>query len=379
MSSTKNYRGSSLNLCLIYNYAQHYRTSIFKLIDQEYDCDFFFGDSYLNVKKMDYSLLRGRVTEVAIKRIGGWSYHPGIQRLLNMDYDAYLLLGESRSLSTWLFFIRARLFHKKKRVYFWSHGWYGKESRAERIFKKLLFKLPNGGSFLYGNYSKGLMIKEGFDPDKLYVIHNSLAYDEQIAIRQQISSLPIYKEHFHNDYPNLFFVGRLTHIKKLDQTLQAIALLRDNRGEHFNMTFIGGGETEEKLKALAVELGLEKSVWFYGPCYDENELSRLIYNADLCVSPGNVGLTAMHTMVYGTPVLTHNDFRHQMPEFEAIREGETGTFFSIDDVNSLADRVSSWFSLKGNKREEVRKACMKEIDENWTPQFQIEVFKKHLI
>lgn len=48
-----------MKLCLIYNFAQHYRTSIFKLIDQEYDCDFFFGDSYLNVKKMDYSQLKG--------------------------------------------------------------------------------------------------------------------------------------------------------------------------------------------------------------------------------------------------------------------------------------------------------------------------------
>ena len=129
---------------------------------------------------------------------------------------------------------------------------------------------------------------------------------------------------------------------------------------------------------MATELGLEKNVWFYGPCYDEKELSGLIFNADLCVSPGNVGLTAMHTMVFGTPVLTHNDFPHQMPEFEAIHEGETGAFFTLDNIQSLADGISKWFVQKSNKREEVRKACMKEIDENWTPQFQIEVLKKYL-
>jgi hypothetical protein len=91
------------------------------------------------------------------------------------------------------------------------------------------------------------------------------------------------------------------------------------------------------------------------------------------VSPGNVGLTAMHTMVFGTPVLTHDDFPHQMPEFEAIKESETGSFFKYGDVESLADGISRWFDEKQDKRDEVRTACMYEIDTNWTPQFQLNV------
>lgn len=366
-----------MRLCLIYNFAQHYRTSIFRLIDQEYDCDFFFGDSYLNVKKMDYSLLKGIVKEVSIKHVGGWSYHPGIQKLLCKDYDAYILLGESRSLSTWLFCIRARLFHPKKKVYFWSHGWYGKESKAERIIKKLLFILPNGGSFLYGNYARELMIKEGFNPNKLYVIHNSLAYDEQVKVRQQLTKKPIYQEHYSNDNPNLFFVGRLTTIKKLDMVIRAIARLKEN-GVNYNMTFIGGGDVQGELDALSHELGVQDNVWFYGPCYDEKVLGEMIYNADLCVSPGNIGLTAMHTLVFGTPAITHDDFPHQMPEFEAIREGETGTFFKKGSIDSLAEGIDRWFERHQNDRENVRKACMEEIDENWTPQFQLNVLRKYL-
>lgn len=366
-----------MKIALIYNFAQHYRANIFKLIDQEYDCDFFFGDSYLDVKKMDYTSLKGKVTESRTKRFGSWTYLSGIQKLLGQDYDAYILLGESRSLSTWLFCFRARLFYPKKKVYFWTHGWYGKESKAESIIKKILFKLPNGGSFVYGNYARELMIREGFNPNKLYTIHNSLAYDEQVALRQQLSPSFIYNEHFGNDNNNLIFVGRLTQNKKLDKALRAMALLKE-RGQNYNMTFIGGGETKEELHKLVIEFGLDKNVWLYGPCYDEKELSSLIYNADLCVSPGNVGLTAMHTMVFGTPVLTHNDFPHQMPEFEAIHEGETGAFFLMDDIDSLANSISKWFANKGDKREEVRRACMKEIDDNWTPYFQIEVLKKYL-
>lgn len=367
-----------MRLCLIYNYAQHYRTSIFKLIDQEYDCSFVFGDKYLNVKKMDYSLLRGEITEVPTKRLcGGWLYRPGVQKYLRKDFDCYLMLGESRVLSTWLFCIKARLFYPRKKIYFWSHGWYGKEGKMEALLKKILFKLPNGGVFLYGDYARELMIKEGFDPNKLHTIHNSLAYDEQVAVRRQLFKTPIYQDHFRNDNPNLIFVGRLTAIKKLDMVLKAMAQLK-SKDEHFNMTFIGGGDVKEELGILAHELGLKDRVWFYGPCYDEKVLGEMIFNADLCVSPGNIGLTAMHSLVFGTPAITHDDFPHQMPEFEAIREGKTGAFFKNGSVESLAEGISGWFDNHKNDRELVRQECMKEIDDNWTPEFQLNVIRKYL-
>ena len=38
----------------------------------------------------------------------------------------------------------------------------------------MLFKMTDG-TFLYGNYARELMIKEDFNKDKLFVIHNSLA------------------------------------------------------------------------------------------------------------------------------------------------------------------------------------------------------------
>ena len=363
-----------MKLCLIYNYAQHYRTSIFKLIDREFECDFVFGDSMSDVKKMDYSLLKGNVEEVHNKHLKGSYFQRGVLRKLRQDYNRYILLGETRCISTWLFLILSK-FYRKKKVYLWSHGWYGKESRIERIIKKMLFKMADG-IFLYGNYARELMIKEGFNKDKLFVIHNSLAYDEQLETRKQLQTTDIYTSHFGNDNPNLVFVGRLTQVKKLDMILHAMSKSKDN-GFKYNLTLIGGGEKKEELERLTTELGLTKNVWFYGPCYNEVELGNLIYNADLCVSPGNVGLTAMHSLVFGTPVLTHDNFPYQMPEFESIKEGETGSYFRYNDVDSLAQKIDEWFASSCD-REETRKMCMKEIDEYWTPYYQIEVLKKKL-
>lgn len=363
-----------MKLCQIYNFASHYRAHIYTLISKEYDTDFVFGNSMGDIKKMDYSLLRGNVTEVDYKTWHGFCYQKGILSMLRKQYDNYILTGETRCISTWLFLLLAK-FYPKKKVYLWSHGWYGKESKIESFLKRVLFNLPDG-IFLYGNYAKQLMVKEGFAEERLFVIHNSLNYDAHVELRKQMSLKPIYKNHFDNDNPNLMFVGRLTAVKKLEMIFEAMAFSR-KQGKSYNLTLIGNGERRETLVKLAQKLDLQDCVWFYGPCYDEKELSELIYNADLCVSPGNVGLTAIHSLVFGTPVLTHNNYPLQMPEFEAIREGETGSFFAYDDVESLTEKIDDWFSVNRN-RDEIRRKCMKEIDESWNPYFQLNVLKKIL-
>ena len=152
-----------------------------------------------------------------------------------------------------------------------------------------------------------------------------------------------------------------------------------NRNGHtYNLVLVGDGEMKNELQIQVKKLAMDKQVWFYGACYDEQKNAELIYNADLCVSPGNVGLTAMHVMMYGCPVMTHDNFPYQMPEFEAITPGVNGDFFGYDDVKSIADCIEKWFVKMKDKREDVRKACYHEIDSNWTPKFQIEVIKKNL-
>lgn len=366
-----------MKLCIIYNFAQHYRTGIFKLISDEFDADFFFGDSMADVKKMDYSVLHGPVHESHVKRCGGISYQPGVIGLLWRNYTTYLMLGDTRSLSTWLFLLLSK-FHPNKKFFLWTHGWYGKESTIEKFLKRVFFRLPNGGVFLYGNYARSLMTKDGFNPDKLFTLHNSLDYDSQLITREKLSKTAIYKNHFVNDNFNLVFIGRLTPVKKLDMILKAMAICSKEYKLDVNCTFVGGGTEEQRLKSLADSLGLKEKVWFYGACYDEVQIGELIYNADVCVSPGNVGLTAMHSLVFGTPVITHNDFKLQMPEFEAIIDGKTGAFFQSGSSAQLAQVIHDWLVNNKDRREEVRFACYKEIDDSWNPYFQLKVLKEHL-
>lgn len=364
-------------LCIVYNAAQHYREAIFWAIDAAWDCEWYFGHTTTGIKEMDTSLL-SKVYYYKTYRWGQKFYwQRGILGLLfRHDYHSFFMLAESRCLTAYLFFFFAHYFFSKKKVQVWTHGWYGKETPIEARLKLWMFRHVDG-IFVYGHHAKQLLVERGIPEDKLYVIHNSLDYDRQLALRQQIQPSNIYREHFRNDWPVLLFIGRLTEVKRLDLLIEAVAQLCD-QGEHYNVALVGDGTMRVNLEKLVQNRGLTERVWFYGACYDEQSNAELIYNADLCVAPGNVGLTAMHTMVFGCPVITHNDFKWQMPEFEAIHPGITGDFFERGSVDSLSECISRWQQSHAGKRKAVRQACYHEIDTQWTPQFQMEAIKNHL-
>lgn len=364
----------SKKICLIYNYAQHYRLGIFKYLDSKLKIDSYFGDKMDDVKKLDYKELKNFKKE--LKNIKIWSviyWQKGALGLLFKPYKQYIILGEYYCLSTWLILFLSKFTNKK--IILWTHGWYGNESFLKKIIKKIFFKMGDD-LLLYGNHAKRLMIKEGFREKDLHVIYNSLDYKNQLNIRKNLSNTDLYMNHFKNDYPVLLFIGRLTKIKKLHLMTEVQKQLI-KRGNPVNLVIIGKGEEEENLKKLVNGNNTKNLTWFFGPSYDEVEIGELIYNADVCVSPGNVGLTAMHAMVYGTPVISHDDFSMQMPEFEAIVKGETGDFYTNNNVNSLIETIKNW--LNNNlERDVIRKKCFERIDNYFNPSYQLKIIQKVL-
>ncbi len=360
-------------LCCVYNFAPLYREGIFRLIDKEWNCDWVFGNNTTDIKGLPRESLKNILHVDNIFIMGSICWQKGTSGLIrSKEYTQFLMLGEPMCLSTWWILIQRRLFYRKKKVYLWSHGWYGREGFAKKWIKRIFFGLSDH-VFTYGDYAKSVAISQGFNGEKITPIHNSLNYVEQVKLRNQLTPTNIYKKQFLNEAPTLSFIGRLTKVKRLDMVLDAIKLLKD-RGQQYNLVLIGEGEESEYLRQKAHQIGISDNIWFYGSCYDEKQNASLIYNSDLCVAPGNVGLTAMHSMVFGTPVLTHDCKTWQMPEFEAIKPGLTGDFFKQGSVESLANTIQSWFETHPN-REIVRQACYAEIDTNWTPQFQLNVLK----
>ena len=361
----------NVKLCLITEIPTHYRKLIYQKLDKEMECEFIVGDTGGKIKRLDKSELR-HMFEVKVKYLGhsNWFRVKGAMKYLS-KYEVIIDDLGIFCLSSWWLLIKSKFTGQK--VYHWDHGWYGREGFIKKWLKRLYFGLATG-AFIYGDRAIKLMEINGFNGNKLYPIHNSLNYDVQLELRQQITESNIYSDYFGNNDPIIIFIGRLTKVKRLDILIDALAMLKE-KGERYNLIFVGSGDLLSSLEQQVEKLLIQKQVWFYGACYNEKENAELIYNADLCVAPGNIGLTAMHAMTFGCPCISHNDFPWQMPEFEAIHEGITGDFFERDNTNALAECISKWFAEKRNKREEVRKACFKEIEDNWNPSKQLEIIK----
>jgi glycosyltransferase involved in cell wall biosynthesis len=264
---------------------------------------------------------------------------------------------------------------RRKKVVFWGHGSYGNERYLKKYFRRIFNKLPDA-YLLYNERAKGLLEKEGINCKKLFLINNSLNYDVHVLIRNSINSneLNLLKKKLFSDndqLPILVFIGRLTKEKRIDQLIESIDLLHKT-GHKVNCLVIGTGEQTNFLKELVNNLGLGSFVCFYGPCYDERENGILLSLAECCVSPGNIGLTGIHSMSFGTPVITHNDQQNQMPEVSAIIENYTGELFIKNDINSLAQKIEELVFLKGKMH--YSNNCIKIIDDFYNPYYQIKVF-----
>ena len=370
-----------LNIAIVYHFFAHYRLPIFKELSNNETIDFTFlsGPSSENdIKTIDIELANIKVDDgglrwVFLKNI--WFknqlflWQGGLLRqVLKRDFDSFIFLGNIFYLSTWIAAIILKL--KKKKFYFWSHGVTSDEKGLKWRIRSFFYNLSDG-IFLYGHMAKQVMTKNGFPEDKLHVIYNSLDYTKSLQLRSEINSLDtsrIKKILFTNPHlPLIVFVGRLKAQKKLELLVEASKKLAKENFK-INILFVGEGEATPILKKMVEASKIKSYFHFYGSCYDDSKLAHLIGASDICVSPGEVGLTAITSLSYGTPVISHDNFNFQGPEYESIIPKINGDLFIMDSVESLSEKIKQWVEVhKGISRNEIRKNCYKIIDEKYNP------------
>ena len=365
-----------MKLCCIFNYNPNYRFPIYEAMDNNFDCDFYFGkDENCGIKTFDPHCLRNFKGYIIPKHLlGPFSTYKGIEGVFCKEYTHYIITGEPFFLSNWCILLYA-LIHRKK-VFFWTHGSYGRISKPwTRLITKLFYK--HSHLLVYGEHAGQYMEELGCKKENIHYIHNSLDTKVQTELYSTHLESDIYKKHFGNNNPVAIYIGRIQKRKRLDQLIEAAYLL-NKRGKSINVVIVGPKTEDTFISEKVKELGFDDNVWFYGPSYDEKINAELLFNADVCVSPGNVGLTSIHSLSYGTPVVTNDNFDAQMPEYEAIQPGLTGSFFCENDVNSLAHAIEDWIHCTPYKKEMTREFARKKIVNEWSVEYQIDLLKKVL-
>ena len=290
-------------------------------------------------------------------------------------FDYIMLLGEMYIISSWIACLIAKI--RGKKIYMWSHGLYGNENFIKKHIRLIFLKLADV-IFLYENRAKKLLVKNGFDEGTLDVVYNSLDFDSHQKHYHNLKkedSTKVKKLFKDESLPIILFIGRVTKKKKIDLLIKAIKKL-NQINISYNLLIVGDGDNLEFYKASNHKYIDRGWLNFYGESYDTKETGQLIFNSDLCVSPGNIGLTAIHCLSYGTPVASHNNYKNQMPEVEAIIDGENGFLFEENDHFDLAYKINMWFSQKHKlDREEIRKIVI----EKYNPDNQLAIFTKRFM
>jgi glycosyltransferase involved in cell wall biosynthesis len=380
---------------IIYHYFASYRQPVFtKLMES---------------KKIQFSLYSGILSDIEIKKIdpdislkkiddGGlrWFFlknkwflknkllwQSGLITLMSKgDYDSVIFLGSPYHISTWFAAIVARF--RKKKVFYWMHGVYKDKITFIDYFKLFVFYKIADGFFLYGRRAYNILNWHKVKPqENIHIIYNSLDYEKSLEFRKMITEVDIYdyRVKYFNDKntPIVVFIGRLNSVKRLDMIIEAQNYLRLKYNKNFfNTLIIGDGEEKQKLEKLVDQYDLSKKVSFLGAIYDEEINSQALMYADLCITPGEIGLTAIHSLAYGTPVISHDNLNIQMPEIESINKGVNGDLYKYNSLEDLANVIENWLLAKPIKDQSLVNDCYKIIDDYYNPDYQLKIFESVL-
>ncbi len=351
----------------------HYQAGLVRELSRNSEHDFFFfGDVKdpmgSGIEPIDLAL-RNQVSFITCRTFHLNKYlalqFRAILETIYGEFDAYIFEGSFTILTNWVAILVARL--RGKRVLLYSHGWLKRENGIKGWLRRSFYRLANG-LLLYGNRSKRIGIELGFSPDRLYVAYNSLDLKVIDKCRKVVSQ-PIcnklrtclFGDYSHN--PLILCVGRLVTLKKLPLLIDAAACLKVD-GIDVNLILIGDGPDRAMIINKANDLNV--NLVLVGACYDEAFLSICFSSADITVVPGAAGLTVVHSLSYGTPVIVHNDLDRQGPEAEAIKDSINGALFQFGDTNSLASSIQTVLK-RFPLSEKTQFECRSTIDDAYTP------------
>ncbi len=133
----------------------------------------------------------------------------------------------------------------------------------------------------------------------------------------------------------LIYVAELLPNKNQTMLVDALELLV-HKGEDVCLVLPGPDHDEGALANYIKQKGLEEKVRLPGW---RNDVGELLYSADICTASSireGFGINIVEAMYCGLPVIATNNRGHEM----IINDGKNGYLVELNDVKTLADRVS---------------------------------------
>ncbi|MEW6710179.1 MAG: glycosyltransferase family 4 protein [Candidatus Riflebacteria bacterium] len=355
----------------------HYRVSFFSQLSKyQHDITVFHSTCRRTdglVISCQFSFSNTAVTILKIGRL----YWQNILTKITTGKFRYVVIGlELKIISNYFVWLSA-LFSPYK-VIWWTHGFNVQLQRndfkfwLDRIIKTVMMKLSSR-ILLYTDYNLDELLRWGISRDKIIILNNAIDERPYQEALEKVSRADIERveQQTSKSGHTITFLGRLTRGKKVERVLEIAKILLPKFPD-LRVLIIGDGEERASLELGVRESGLEGTVFFLGTITDPQELSPYMKVTDFVVLPGSVGLTIVHSMIYGIPFVTLENEKHS-PEIAYLINDYNG--YKAQDLQGMCRWISEVFD-DPEKKNRLKDNCLTTIREKVSLTHMAEQFVK---
>lgn len=228
-----------------------------------------------------------------------------------------------------------------RRVVLWGHGYSKRHSAWKHHTRNLIGRLARA-CVTYSEPTRQRLIAEGLSPRATFAAPNALDGAPLARERQSWLANPDQLRQLRAEFGLgdrfLLFVSRLEPDKRVELLVEAFARVA-RRCSDVQLVIVGGGSQTPSLQALAQHLDIAPRLRWLGPIYDEHVLGGVFCAASAFVYPVAVGLSILHALNYGLPVITSDDATSHNPEFDVLVPEHNSVLYRHEDIDDLARQI----------------------------------------
>lgn len=281
---------------------------------------------------------------------GNWFIQKLPVVLFRRHKEKLVFTGDLRNLSLLAYLIYNRLFLSNK-VVLWTHGLRYSRSFIIGTYFNLFYSLSDE-LYLYSN--DGTTGLWNYLRSRVKIIGNTIN-----TVNHDIN------QYTSTGSRDVLFLARIEPRKQLELAIEALASISSEYSVSLHV--IGDGELLDYYKDKALRLGVH--VNFYGSVYEQRAISRIADQCCAMIIPGDIGLSAVHALSMGLPVITHNKSSKHGPEFSFLDE-ENSLWFEYGSTKSLVGKLEELCKKSAKEISEWKIICQRQYFERFT----VEVF-----
>lgn len=247
----------------------------------------------------------------------------------------------------------------KKKFAFWGHGQNMLSNRNSfaNKFKKLYINHSDWW-FAYTEGIKSFLIKNGYSPQKITTVQNSVDTKKMILDYNSITEIELQKTRnelgiLETDSV-LIYCGALYKEKRLDILIDSLDNL-NKKGIKAKLLILGGGPD---IKIIENATLTRPYLLFMGPKFGR-EKAKFFKLSTVFLLPAAVGLAILDSFAFGTPIVTTQNKFHG-PELEYLKNHING-IITANDLNSFTNAI---VRLLGDPKKlaSLKENCLKETE-----------------